>query len=100
MQIQGLTTISTRDFLRAYKATMSNVVANGFPVVITNRRTPQVAIVNIQTLQDIKNKTEFEKTKNLLKMVKEAEALSKKYKIKGPKDLSINHDKYTWGPYG
>jgi len=99
MQIPGLTTISVRDFIRDYKTTMNNVVASGFPVVITNRQTPQVAIVNMRTLQETENRIALEKTRNLLEMAKEAERISKKYNIKGPKDLSINHDKYTWGPY-
>lgn len=99
MQTQNLTMISVRDFLRDYKTTVDNVVASGFPVVITNRQTPQVAIVGIKTLELLERENALQKTRNLLEMAKEAEVLSKKYKIKGPKDLSINHDKYTWGPY-
>ncbi|MBI3558976.1 hypothetical protein HY085_01140 [Candidatus Gottesmanbacteria bacterium] len=99
MQTQGLTMISVRDFLRGYKATVNSVMASGFPVVVTHRQTPQVAIVSIKTLQEEKHRIELEKTRNLLVMAKEAEILAKKYKIKYPKDLSINHDKYTWGPY-
>lgn len=99
MRMQVLTTISVRDFLRDYKAAMSKVVSSGHPIVITNRQKPQVAIVNVKDLQGIEDKTALEKTKNLLEMAKEAEVLARKYEIKGPKNLSINHDKYTWGPY-
>lgn len=99
MQTLGLTTISVRDFIRDYRATMNNVVASGFPVVITNRQTPQVAIVSMKTLQETENKIALDKTRNLLEMAKEAERVARKYNIKGPKDLSTNHDKYTWGPY-
>ena len=99
MQTQGLTTISVRDFLRDYKATVDKIAVSGLPVVITNRRTPQVAIISMKTFQEAEDKTALEKTRNLLKMAKEAEVLAKKYKIKGPRDLSVNHDKYTWGPY-
>lgn len=99
MQFQGLTTISTRDFLRDYKATMNGVAKSGFPVVVTSRQKPKVAIVDLAVLQIMKRQEALQKTRNLLEMGKEAERISKKYKIKGPKDLSINHDKYTWGPY-
>lgn len=33
----------------------------------------------------------------LLDMAKEAERIAEKFNIKGPKDLSENHDYYTWG---
>ncbi|KKQ42116.1 MAG: hypothetical protein US60_C0023G0006 [Microgenomates group bacterium GW2011_GWC1_37_8] len=33
----------------------------------------------------------------LLKMAESAEKLAKKYKISGPRDLSINHDHYLYG---
>lgn len=99
MQTQGLTTISVRDFLRSYKDTFKKVSGSGFVVVVTNKQIPQVAVVPVKTLEEIKSKTELEKTRNLLAMAKEAEEVANKYKIKGPKDLSVNHDKYTWGPY-
>lgn len=35
--------------------------------------------------------------KALLEMALEAEKIAKKFNIKGPKDLSENHDYYTWG---
>ena len=99
MQTQNLTTISVRNFLRDYKAIMARVIASGSPIVVTSRRRPHVAIVSMKTLQEDRNRTALEKTRNLLVMAREAEVLVKKYKIKYPKDLSVNHDKYAWGPY-
>ncbi len=99
MQTQNLMTISVRDFLRDYKATVGNVIASGFPVVVTNRQTPQVAVVDLKSLDRLQKANQPNTAQALLELAKRGEEISRKFKIKGPKDLSVNHDKYTWGPY-
>lgn len=47
-------------------------------------------------LKEQKNpKTKITGTEFLGKLIQ----ISKKYSIKGPKDLAKNHDKYLWGKY-
>ncbi len=99
MDIQNLTTVTARDLARDQKRVFNDVLTLGRPVIVTNHNVAKVAIVDMKVLQLMERETALQKTRNLLEMAKEAEALSKKYKIKGPKDLSTNHDKYTWGLY-
>lgn len=97
MQIQGLTTISVRDFLRGYKATMAKVVASGLPTVVTSRQKPRVAVIDMNSLTKLRDGEELKYTRNFIQMGEEARKINQKYKITGPKDLSANLDKYTWG---
>lgn len=97
MHMQGLTMISIRNFLRDYRATMGKVAASGFPVVVTNRQTPQVAVVDLKSLAKLQKIDAPNTATALLELAKEGERISKKYKMKYPKDLSINHNKYAWG---
>ena len=97
MQTQNIITVSVRDFLRDYKAIVDKVVATGFPIVIANRQKPQVAVVDLKSLDVLQKANQPDTARALLELAKEGERISKKYKTKYPRDLSINHDKYVWG---
>lgn len=99
MNMQNLTTISVRDFIRDYKNTMNNVITNGFPVVITHRQTPQVAMVDLKSLDKLQEINAPNTANALLELAKEGAKLAKRYKTKYPRDISTNHDKYAWGTY-
>ena len=99
MNIQNLPKITARDLARDQKTVIDNVLSRGKPVVVTHHNIPKVAIVDIKMLGFIEHENALRKTRNLINMGKEAEVIWRKLKIKGPKDLSVNHDKYTWGPH-
>ena len=62
------------------------------PVIVTQHNRPQVAIINLNDLRLLQTQKALKYTRNLLDLGTEA----KKYNLSGPRDLSINHDKYIW----
>ncbi len=87
-----LITVTVRDILRKQKEIFSKVEAGDSPIVVTQHNRPQVAIINLGDLKLLQTQKSLKYTYNLLKLGDEA----KKYNLSGPKDLSINHDKYIW----
>ncbi|MCL4392960.1 hypothetical protein M1145_02370 [Patescibacteria group bacterium] len=86
----NVTTITVRDLLRGHKGIFKKVVDS--PIIVTQYNKPEVAIVSLNDLKILQKQKELNYTKNLMDLSNE----SKEYNIHGPRDLSINHDKYIW----
>lgn len=75
---------------RNYKKIVEQVEETHTPTVVISNNQPQFAIVSIKMLKAMQPKGNAQ---GLLDLAKWAEENN----VKGPKDLSKNHDKYIWG---
>lgn len=80
-----------QDVRRNYKKVVKKVNETNTPTIVISNNQPQFAIVSLDMLK--KMQTASKGAQGLLALAKWAEAEH----IKGPKDLSENHDKYIWG---
>lgn len=78
---------------RDYKKVVEEVVETNTPTIVISNNQPQFAIVSIEMLKNIRIPAYPQSTQGFLALAKWAE----ENHIKGPKDLSENHDKYIWG---
>jgi PHD/YefM family antitoxin component YafN of YafNO toxin-antitoxin module len=85
------TTISAREMLRNYKKVAKNVQKTGERVIVTSQKKPQVAIVNLKDLKILEEERGRRSTQATLKLIG---IIPKNSGL--PRDLSKNHDKYTW----
>lgn len=76
---------------RNYKKVIEEVNATNTPTIVISNNQPQFAIVSIEMIKKMQVRPGG--AEGLLELAK----LAEKYHIKGPKDLSSNHDKYIWG---
>ncbi|HEX8932457.1 MAG TPA: type II toxin-antitoxin system Phd/YefM family antitoxin [Patescibacteria group bacterium] len=76
---------------RNYKKVVKQVEDTNTPTVVISNNQPQFAIVSMDMIKKIQMPSGG--TEGLLALAEWA----KKENIKGPKDLSTNHDKYIWG---
>lgn len=87
--------ITTRDFIRNYKAVLNRVHKTRQPTVVVSHKRPKAAIIS---LSDFKKLEDF-KYKNsanaLLQLTQKVRELLKDEEL--PRDLSIRHDYYLWG---
>lgn len=75
---------------RNYKKVVEQVNKTNTPTIVISNNQPQFAIINLDMLKKVQ--TPLKGAQGLLALAKWAE----KEHIKGPKDLSTNHDKYIW----
>lgn len=80
-----------QDVRRNYKKVVKKVNETNTPTIVISNNQPQFAIVSLDMLKTMQ--TNLKGAQGLLALAKWAE----KEHIKGPKDLSENHDKYIWG---
>lgn len=84
-----------QDIRRNYKKVKDEVNETNTPTIVISNNQPQFAIVSIKMLKKfaVRADTAINKSaQGLLALAKWAE----ENHIKGPKDLSANHDKYIW----
>lgn len=96
MDTQNLMTVSARDLARDQKGIFEDVMRYERPIVVTNRDVPQVALISMKSFEFLKQAQRPNTAKALLELAKRGEEITRKYKIKGPTDLSKNFDKYAW----
>ena len=75
---------------RNYKKVVEQVNKTNTPTIIISNNQPQFAIINLDMLKKLQ--ITLKGAQGLLALARWAE----KEHIKGPKDLSTNHDKYIW----
>lgn len=80
-----------QDVRRNYKKVVEQVNDTKTPTIVISNNQPQFAIVSLDMLKTMQ--TNIGGAQGLLALAKWAEQKH----IKGPKDLSENHDKYIWG---
>ena len=83
--------VSVRELLRNYKDIAKRVQKTGKPVIVTSQKKPQVAIVSIKDVETLRQAKGQKSTQTLYKLVG---IIPKGSGL--PRDLSKNHDKYTW----
>jgi len=79
-----------QDVRRNYKKVVEQVNETNTPTIVISNNQPQFAIVSLDMLKTIQANPKG--GQGLLALAKWAE----QEHIKGPKDLSENHDKYIW----
>ncbi|MGI0060668.1 MAG: hypothetical protein ACREBJ_12965 [Nitrosotalea sp.] len=83
-----------QDVRRNYKKVKDEVDETNTPTIVISNNQPQFAIVSMKMLQNFHGKTSNSQgAQGLLALARFAE----ENHIKGPKDLSENHDTYIWG---
>lgn len=80
-----------QDVRRNYKKVAEQVNGTNIPTIVISNNQPQFAIVSLDMLKTMQRNPSG--AQGLLALAKWAE----EQHIKGPKDLSENHDKYIWG---
>lgn len=84
-------TVTARDILRNYKEVFDKVKKTKQPAVVMSQKEPQVAIVSMEDLEDLRQLKNKQSTKALLDM---AGMIPKGSGL--PADLSEKHNEYTW----
>ena len=84
-------TVTARDILRNYKEVFGKVKKTKQPAVVVSQKEPQVAIISLDDLENLKLLKNIQSTKALLDM---SGIIHKKSGL--PSDLSEKHDEYTW----
>lgn len=89
-------TVNIRDLSRSPKRIFEEVKKTKQPRQVVSQKEPQAVIVSMEDFKDFEELKSKQKQQGsalaLLKIGQMAEQL----KVKGPKDLSTNLDKYTW----
>ncbi|MCL5018893.1 MAG: hypothetical protein M1426_00215 [Patescibacteria group bacterium] len=84
-------TVNTRDILRNYKQVFNAVKKTKQPAVVISKKEPQVAIVSMEDLEELrqlKNKQSTRALLNLSGIIPKGNGL--------PADLSKKHNEYGW----
>lgn len=87
--------ITTRDLLRNYKRVIEKVKTTKEPAVVVSQQEPQVAIVSLADLEELRTLRDQNSGRALLKTVHRVRAALKDEQL--PADLSTRHDEYLWG---
>lgn len=85
------TIVTAREMLRNYKQVFDKVKRTKQPAVVMSQRKPQVAIVpldDLENLKTLKNKQSTEALLDLAGAIPKGSGLSP--------DLSMKHNEYTW----
>lgn len=90
--------ITTRDLLRNYKRVIEKVKTTKEPVVVVSRKEPQVAIVSLADLDELRALREQNSGRALLKTAHRLRAVLKDEHL--PTDLSARHDQSLWDGEG
>ncbi len=89
-------TVNIRDLSRSPKKIFEDIKKTKQPRQVVSQKKPQAVIVSLEAYKDFEELKSKQKQQGsalaLLKIAQMAEQL----KVKGPKDLSTNLDKYTW----
>ena len=89
--MQDTTIVTARDILRNYKEIFKKVKNSKQPAVVISQKIPQVAIINLDDLEKLKQLKKKQSTRalyNLAGIIKKGNGL--------PTDLSEKHNEYTW----
>ena len=81
-----------RDIQRNYKKIGEEVNRTDKPLVVMSKNQPQFVVVSLKTLDRLQEN----ETRNSAQKLLDIAAQVRKLGIKGPKDLSQNHNKYAW----
>jgi hypothetical protein len=81
--------------MRNSREIFEKIKQTGQPVVVINRKEPQVAIVRLEDLKELERQRMKNSARALLKWSEEMRVLLKGEHL--PRDLSKNHDYYLWG---
>lgn len=84
-------TITPRDILRNYRQVFDKVKTTRRPAVVVSQKKPQVAIISLDDLENLKQLKNKKSTKALLDM---AGIIPKGSGL--PADLSKKHNDFTW----
>ncbi len=89
-------TVNIRNLSRSPKRIFEEIKKTKQPRQVVSQRKPQAVIVSLEAFKEFEELKSKQKQQGsalaLLKIAQMAEQL----KVKGPKDLSTNLDKYTW----
>jgi PHD/YefM family antitoxin component YafN of YafNO toxin-antitoxin module len=92
----NIRTITARDILRNYKAVFEKIKKTKEPAVVVSQNEPQVAIVSLDDLEQLKQLRYRQSAKGLLELSRKVGKLIRDSGEKLPADLSVNHDKYLY----
>lgn len=81
-----------RDIQRNYKKVSKEINETDKPLIVMSKNQPQFVVVSLKTLDRLQENESQDSAQKLLDVV----AWAKKEGIKGPKDLSQNHNEYAW----
>ena len=87
-------TISIREMMRKSSEIFERVRQTGQPVVVINRKEPQVAIIRLEDLKELEQQRMKNSARAALQFAKKMRELLQGEKL--PSDLSQNHDYYLW----
>lgn len=86
-----LNTVTSRDILRNYKKIFEKIKRTKQPAIVISQKKPQVAIISLDDLENLKTLKNKQSTKAILDM---AGIISKGSGL--PSNLSAKHNEYTW----
>lgn len=89
-----MTEVTTRDIARNYNTIFSKVQKTDQPTIVVSHKKPQVAIISLDTLEQLQRLKHQDSAKSLLDFAKQARGILKDEKL--PKDLASKHDAYLW----
>lgn len=92
----NIRTITARDILRNYKEVFIRVKKSKEPAIVVTKNEPQVAIISLEQLEELKQLQYRQSAQALLDLSKKVNKLIEDSGEKLPSDLSANHDKYLY----
>ncbi len=90
--MSGTNYTNIREVQRNYKKVVEEVKKTHTPTIVMSKNEPQFAIVSLDMLERLREPEQNRSAQALL----ELSHLAMREGIKGPVDLSENHDAYTW----
>src|SRR6266498_5452041 len=87
-------TITIREMMRKSSEIFEKVKQTGQPIVVINRKEPQVAIVRLEDLKELEQQRMKNSARAALQWSEDMRVLLKGEHL--PHDLSTNHDYYLW----
>jgi prevent-host-death family protein len=93
----NITTVTARELLRDQKSILERVRATGQPAIVVTNREPQVAILPLEDMEELRRLRQKEALDKLMKLV-EGIALGHTG-TPLPSDLAENHDEYLAEAY-
>ncbi len=87
-------TITIREMMRKSSEIFEKVKQTGQPIVVVNRKEPQVAIIRLEDLKELEQQRMKNSARAALQFAKKMRQLLQDEKL--PRDLSQNHDYYLW----
>jgi PHD/YefM family antitoxin component YafN of YafNO toxin-antitoxin module len=81
-----------RDIQRNYRKVAQEVNKTNKPLIVMSKNQPQFAIVSLQTLDQLEQRTQ----PNTLQAMKAIAQWARDHDISAPADLSKKHNEYAW----